>query len=25
MTWVKPEFEEITTSMEVTGYVNSGK
>jgi coenzyme PQQ precursor peptide PqqA len=25
MNWVKPEFEEITLSMEVTAYVNAGK
>jgi len=24
MNWVKPEFEEITLSMEVTAYVNNG-
>jgi len=25
MTWIKPEFEEISLSMEVTAYVNAGK
>jgi len=25
MNWIKPEFEEITLSMEVTAYVNAGK
>jgi len=24
-TWIKPEFEEIALSMEVTAYVNAGK
>jgi coenzyme PQQ precursor peptide PqqA len=25
MNWIKPEFEEISLSMEVTAYVNGGK
>jgi len=25
MKWIKPEFEEISLSMEVTAYVNAGK
>jgi coenzyme PQQ precursor peptide PqqA len=25
MNWIKPEFEEISLSMEVTAYVNAGK
>jgi coenzyme PQQ precursor peptide PqqA len=25
MKWTKPEFEEISLSMEVTAYVNTGK
>jgi coenzyme PQQ precursor peptide PqqA len=25
MNWIKPEFEEISLSMEVTAYVNTGK
>jgi len=25
MTWIKPEFEEISLSMEVTAYVNAGE
>jgi coenzyme PQQ precursor peptide PqqA len=24
MQWIKPEFEEVTLSMEVTAYVNTG-
>jgi len=24
MNWIKPEFEEISLSMEVTAYVNTG-
>jgi len=25
MTWIKPEFEEISLNMEVTAYVNAGE
>jgi len=25
MKWIKPEFEEIILSMEVTAYVNAGR